>query len=215
MAYRLAPNIHVAEVDGDLVILDAINDDYICISVGARRRAGIVSMLADDLPEELVQALLAEGLLVSAARSDWPDPLARTATADLLPHVPASPRVRDLAHLAIATLRTWLWLRRRSPADWFTQLRARPPASEPHPLAIREAARRFRQLRPLVPRSGRCLIQSMLLLHFLRLQGLTASWVFGVRTYPFEAHCWLECNGVVLDDTVEHVGWFTPIARVP
>jgi hypothetical protein len=37
--------------------------------------------------------------------------------------------------------------------------------------------------------------------------------VFGVRTHPFEAHCWLEKDRVILDDTVEHVRWFTPIAR--
>jgi hypothetical protein len=75
-----------------------------------------------------------------------------------------------------------------------------------------EAAGRLERLRPLVPRSGRCLPYSLLLLHFLKLRGVEADWVFGVRTHPFEAHCWVDVGGVVLNDSLEHVRWFTPIA---
>ncbi len=68
------------------------------------------------------------------------------------------------------------------------------------------------RLRPLIPRSGLCVPSSMLLLCYLRRHGIHAQWVFGVQTFPFEAHCWVEYDGVVLNDTLEHVCWYTPIA---
>lgn len=71
----------------------------------------------------------------------------------------------------------------------------------------------FERLRIFVPRSGRCLIQSLLLLHFLRLLGIRPELVLGVRTHPFEAHCWVEWNSLVLNDSVDHVSWYTTIAR--
>jgi hypothetical protein len=35
-----------------------------------------------------------------------------------------------------------------------------------------------------------------------------------VQTVPFEAHSWLQFNGVVLDDRAEHVAWLKPILAV-
>jgi hypothetical protein len=35
--------------------------------------------------------------------------------------------------------------------------------------------------------------------------------VFGVRTWPFHAHCWLQVEDVVLDDHHERIGAYTPL----
>jgi hypothetical protein len=35
--------------------------------------------------------------------------------------------------------------------------------------------------------------------------------VFGVRTWPFHAHCWLQCDDVVLDDQADRVAAYAPI----
>jgi hypothetical protein len=72
----------------------------------------------------------------------------------------------------------------------------------------------FRRLLPWAPFQGVCLYRSFFLLAFLRRRGLDARWVFGVRTWPFEAHCWLQAGEVVLDDTLDHVRPFTPIFAV-
>ena len=45
----------------------------------------------------------------------------------------------------------------------------------------------------------------------LRRHGHDARWVFGVRTWPFRAHCWLQRGEVVLDDDLETLVPLTPI----
>jgi hypothetical protein len=72
----------------------------------------------------------------------------------------------------------------------------------------------FRRLLPWSPVQEACLFQAALLLEFLRQAGLTADWVFGVRTWPFGAHCWLQAGPTVLNDTVDRVTAFDPIMVV-
>lgn len=69
----------------------------------------------------------------------------------------------------------------------------------------------YRRLRPLYPAPQVCLLDSVALLNFLAGAGLAADLIFGVRNQPFEAHCWLQCADLVLNDTTEHVRTYTPI----
>ena len=50
-------------------------------------------------------------------------------------------------------------------------------------------ARVFPALLAGSPSAGECLFRSYALLRFLRAGGCDARWVFGVRTWPFGAHC--------------------------
>jgi hypothetical protein len=59
-----------------------------------------------------------------------------------------------------------------------------------------------------------CLRNSLTLLEFLAAYRLYPSWVFGVALAPFAAHCWLQAGPVVLNDSVGHVGCYTPIMVV-
>jgi hypothetical protein len=56
-----------------------------------------------------------------------------------------------------------------------------------------------------------CLYDSLALIEFLALHGLYPDWVFGVRTRPFAAHCWVQQHDVVFNDTVDHATGFSPI----
>jgi hypothetical protein len=73
---------------------------------------------------------------------------------------------------------------------------------------------RFHRWIPYAPVSGKCLLRSFLLLRLLRRAGLQATWVFGVRTWPFHAHCWLQCGDMVLDDTADRIAAYAPILAV-
>jgi hypothetical protein len=101
---------------------------------------------------------------------------------------------RSLAHL--------LMLARRRPAA---------PAS-PEAAARRSAL--FTRWAPWIPFQGACLYRAFFLLNFLRREGLGAHWVFGVRTWPFGAHCWLQAGDLVLDDDLDRVRRYTPILVV-
>jgi len=69
----------------------------------------------------------------------------------------------------------------------------------------------FRTMRYLFPRSYLCLFDALALLHFLSSYNIRPTWVFGVSSEPFQAHCWLQLGEVVLNDTLERTRAFTPI----
>ena len=79
----------------------------------------------------------------------------------------------------------------------------------------RTLLRVFRYLRPLLfAAEDHCLLNSLALLEFLAWYRLHPNWVFGVRTTPFQAHCWLQHGDLVLDDRLAHLVPYTPIMVV-
>jgi hypothetical protein len=69
----------------------------------------------------------------------------------------------------------------------------------------------FRRLAPWLPLDGLCLYRSHLLRTYLVALGHSVDWMFGVRTWPFRAHCWLQAGDVALDDEAERVSAYHPI----
>jgi hypothetical protein len=69
----------------------------------------------------------------------------------------------------------------------------------------------FDSLRWFYPRAYICLFDSLALIHFLAGFRLYPDWVFGVKADPFEAHCWVQSDRIVLNDTVGRVSGFSPI----
>ena len=65
-----------------------------------------------------------------------------------------------------------------------------------------------------MPAPSKCLIRSYTLLRLLRRNGFDARWVFAVKTWPFEAHCWLQAGSVILDDVPDRLLAYHPILVV-
>jgi hypothetical protein len=93
---------------------------------------------------------------------------------------------------------------------------ARADASEPLDIArARQLVDVFGRLRVfLFSHKEKCLHDSLAQLEFLARYGVFPSWVFGVRARPFVAHCWVQYEDIVFNDTVEHVGGYAPIMVV-
>lgn len=73
----------------------------------------------------------------------------------------------------------------------------------------------FATLRPFFfAAKDACLFDALSLSEFLAAYGVFPNWVFGVQARPFAAHCWLQLDGQVLNDTVDHVQRYTPIMVV-
>lgn len=72
----------------------------------------------------------------------------------------------------------------------------------------------FEQFRPWYPRQRVCLFDAVALACFMMMRGLKPDIVFGVRTAPFAAHCWIEWQGLLAGDSSDHCASFTPIAWV-
>lgn len=206
-----ANHVRIADVDGDLVFFDIELDDYIAV---AQCDAGATSAALHggpiDLDDDVLAALLEEGLLVESPCSWLPE--RRTARTSLIDQPPKAPSFRSMVHFLRAGFSTWQMMRREE-ESWTTGLAAYGCPTEMSPAEVAALAAQFASLRAYVPWTGRCFIQSMMLMKFLAAHGVYASWVFGVRTHPFEAHCWVELNEMVLNDTLDHSNWFSVIAR--
>jgi hypothetical protein len=76
-----------------------------------------------------------------------------------------------------------------------------------------EATRVFVHLRTFVYTAhDHCLFDSLVLSDYLQRFGVLSSCVFGVRTLPFGAHCWVQIEKSLLTETsAEYVANFSPI----
>jgi Transglutaminase-like superfamily len=80
---------------------------------------------------------------------------------------------------------------------------------------VRTLVMAFFHLRPLFYTAhNACLLDSLTLTRFLALYGVFPDWVFGVKTDPFYAHCWVQQSGYVFNDSPDYVGEFAPILVV-
>ncbi len=66
----------------------------------------------------------------------------------------------------------------------------------------------------LFTRLDACMFRSLFLLKFLIMRGVAADWVFGVRLCPFKAHCWIERDGVILNDHLDTILEYRRILEV-
>ncbi|MBB3860875.1 pimeloyl-ACP methyl ester carboxylesterase [Novosphingobium hassiacum] len=62
--------------------------------------------------------------------------------------------------------------------------------------------------------ADRCLSRSLALADQLARRGCRTHVVFGVKLAPFAAHCWVQADDLVLNETVEEVARYTPILVV-
>ncbi|MCR5879455.1 lasso peptide biosynthesis B2 protein [Phenylobacterium sp. J367] len=208
---QLAPHVHAAVIGDDVVLLDIETDAYFCLPEG-RSAIGLQPDRRRLRPTpDAAEMLESAGYLsaVGEARSPFPPPVRR----DLLSTEPPSLRPRDLAALAGCAI------------DLATRYRGQPlsrvlkAAAKVAPLAEDQQAdadlvalcARFRHAAIWLPAPGKCLARSFLLLRFLQRAGRNARWVFGVRTWPFGAHCWLQVGDTALDEATDLVGEYTPI----
>lgn len=208
-----APDVHAVAIDTDVVFLDIAADAYLCLVNAAaclQLQAGGAVIIS---PPEAAGDLLAAGLLSSTPLSR-PAPLARPIQRGLPPSRAAlSPRAMQAALAANA--RASSAVRRLAFKDIIALAGdLKDEALNTPSDALIEESSRFARIAPWLPREGLCLMRSLQQRLYLAGRGLSAAWVFGVRTWPFEAHCWLQAGDVVLDDTPEHAGAYTPILVV-
>jgi hypothetical protein len=217
MSLWLAPKVRAVRVEADIVFLDIAADAYLClVGAGERLDLGADGAVAVH-PPQAADDLIAAGLVTARAS----EPVHRADSA----HPPRVARglegeggpVRARAFLGAA------WANDRAAKaiaqQPFAQVLALagpldPRALEPPSAALLAEAGRFARMAPWLPHAGLCLMRSLQQRLYLAARGHGVAWVFGVRTWPFEAHCWLQAGDVVLDDAPGRVRGFTPILVV-
>lgn len=210
MLYRLAPHVYLAIVNDDVVLLDAGRDRYACLAASDAdvMRTSDQPGVWSDTP--LVRELVDAGYLEASLAAPTHAPIA-PARAERDLHTLGAPRMPlragDLAMATLSALSSALRLRCERPRHWLS----RPGSTSGQDRAIALAAR-FDEARLYLPALARCLPRSLALLDFLSRHDSSAQRVFGVRSHPFEAHCWVQTGDIVLNDSVTRTLWYTPIA---
>lgn len=206
MTRYLKPNVHAVAIGADLAVLDIAGDAYLCLPGGA----AVLNGAGGIAPGPMAGALGEAGLL-----ADGPPPSTRTPPGPPVRSIiheplaePAGPRALLAAAGVVADIR-----RARAGqgiAPYLALAEARTDLSRDSD-AVLAAARLFWKISPWLPVEGECLPRSAMLIAFLRRRGLAADWVFGVRLWPFNAHCWVQAGDVCLNDDVERLWAYTPI----
>jgi len=91
------------------------------------------------------------------------------------------------------------------------------PVASPHAESLRALRRTCRSIEWAAAayfKPVRCLQRSAVCTCLLRWRGIPAELVFGVRTFPFEAHAWAELDGCVIDDNPTYVRRFLVLDRI-
>lgn len=231
--YRLADHVRACHVDDQVILLDLRRSKYLGIG-GPHLRAmspairdwpaaaidsHAVEVSADVSP--WVAKLLEQGMLSPASaptskRTALEEPR-ESLNAEMLPAPYPWSRLAGLCWAASASAYS---LRYRSLENiardvsrW--QCTAQASADQARTGELLGAVAAYLRLRPFVfTAHDKCLFDSLTLTRFLASQGMTASWVIGVRTRPFGAHSWVQSGPLVLNDLHEHVSGFTPILIV-
>ena len=205
----LASGVHMAWLDDDVVVLDVRSDAYSCIVDGRRLlRPSPTCPDAVAIAREVSHDLVAAGLVAAIRPNDRRRRAARPTRSSL----PVSQaRGGAAVRAGLASLEAGLRFRRLSleAAIQPEILREPPGAIRQRPHEDLTAA--FLTALPWIPAQGRCLQRAYALRRLLAREGIQADWVFGVRTWPFLAHCWLQIGDLVLADDLDRVRGFTPI----
>lgn len=219
MGFSLDHNLHSCMVNGKVIFLDALVGRYFCLPdrlEGVFVEAARGGQINERGPE--IREMIGRGLLVV----DTPDP------KPLLPDTDPPALYRDLsdnrsraslsdvATAAAAQARAAIVLRTRRFQQILSMLQISRNATQAlqpgndGATAIRFASA-LQATSLLFGSSDRCLNRSLALLQLCYRRGSRPTFVIGVRTDPFVAHCWVQQGDVVLNDRSEHARLFARI----
>jgi hypothetical protein len=234
--YALGRHVFLCVCGRDFVLLDLIRDKYLALAVtdasglSALVRGWPVASLPPShsaTPEEsasLAEALLEKGLLtVDLATGKDATPIALPKpideiTADM--HERHALRPGAAASFIGACITGRFLRQRRSIEHIVERVRRRKEkagfvAQEFDVARARNLIATFGSMRSLFfSTRNLCLLESIVLLELFARYDLFPTWVFGVHVRPFAAHCWLQYEDLVLNDTIDNVTRYTPIMTV-
>jgi len=213
LSCALPARIHLAWCGPDVVVLDIEADEYALLidAAGVVRpgeTAGAI-VVRSDLQGDLEALGL---ILTGAAADDRPAPPARTGEIAL---TGVGRPDWGLAAAALNSIVSSADFQGKSFAELVATARGRRQAGRGHDAGrAARATAAFQAVHPFIPFEGDCLQRAYRLHHHLRRTGISARWVFGVRTWPFLAHCWVQVGDRIVGDSLDRVAGFTPILAV-
>jgi hypothetical protein len=216
MAWNLAPDVSYCRIGNNLLFLDLKRDRY--FALGGRDRTAFEALCARrPVAPDCCERLSACGIIRVGTSGRGLEPASIIIPEqDIHMLAPASFSPRGL----FATTVALLWARHAATSGrlcaTIETIRRRKVGSNrgAAPSDATGIACRFEANRAFAPVSRRCLIDSLALMHLCLSHNIAPTWVFGVRTEPFAAHCWLQHGEYILSCAADDALGFTPILVV-
>ncbi|PKP92523.1 MAG: hypothetical protein CVT77_08680 [Alphaproteobacteria bacterium HGW-Alphaproteobacteria-16] len=212
--YTLREGLTFCRVDGRFVFLDLPRDRYFCLSPKADE--AFLDITAGRSPRSMMPALR-DGLLCEAANGARP--IACAAPAPRVSMQERSDTVAWTSVLGALSRRSAcrIWLRSRSLQLVLDGLKARKSSRAAVVLPAEKVSRvaaAYRRAGMFVSAQDQCLATSLAVAWELAGYGAAPHLVLGVKLRPFQAHCWVQIDDVVVNDQLDTVRLFTPILIV-
>lgn len=198
-------------IGSDAILLDVRADRYHAMVGAAADKDGPIPLpeTGQHLVPEAWTALIEAGLAFRGSGRGFSNLHRPEHALVLSKDICQRSTLRDSVDLVVAIMTARWRMRRGLPCRSYHPTRSAPDAATL--TALHSAMTALRRVRLFIPTPRRCLPASLITAVFLARRGVTTQIVFGVRSYPFEAHCWVEHDGVVVDDDLDKVCAFLPI----
>ncbi|MBA4090126.1 MAG: hypothetical protein C0494_05970 [Sphingobium sp.] len=213
MGFMLREDLSFGLYGERAIFMDIAQDRYFCIS-SELNGAFLALQQGAALNDADVQRLLQARIIIA---STTPGKIAAVKVPRALYSMAATPPALSFDSLSLWTAAERIWVTGLLSLRPLATFVDRAAAAELHERSskydaeIGEMVAHFRASNRLFQEQGRCLSNSIALRRRLQRYGHRATLVFGVRLFPFEAHCWLQRGVTVLNDHHEHVAQFTPV----
>lgn len=201
-----AENVALVASGRDLILFDMVRDQYVGLPNAIADEHASETTFADRLLPEARQTLHDAGYLVE--EGDEPTPITKCQRTFPPVAVDAKPRLSDWLSFARDAISIFVALRRGHASGSFARRRSFVSSDD---AALAADLGRLEALLLWLPVSHRCLPRSLMSARFLRRRGHDVDLVFGVRSHPFDAHCWVEQGGRLLNDELDFVRAYAPI----
>jgi hypothetical protein len=221
MGFVLRDGLSFCRIDDRLLFLDVAADRYFCLPPDPERR--LVAILSDAAGDhgDALACLERLGIGRHVPGNAKPAPCkARSPALAFQPmmhrraaKVPFGARLDMCAALLWARVRIRYFsidriLKALAHRKIGMELRPRDAALATPVVDAFDAARR------LSAADGDCLTRSLCLALSLLDSDVPATLVFGVKLDPFSAHCWVQIGPLLVHDTLDTVGAYTPILAI-
>jgi hypothetical protein len=210
--FYLANHVYAGADKGGLVFLDIKADRYVCLplcAAGAEEDRLSIAGVSLLLSRRQCKGLEKRGLISIAP------PLSRDAALRAEGSInaqEAQPKLRDMRGVLRACAKARVQLQK--PFANLLDLNLTRYEREPDAKEIQALVAAFEAWRPYYPRARICLFDCIAMRSWLAQYGIASRIVFGVKTRPFEAHCWLQSGVCVINERLERARSFQPILAV-
>jgi transglutaminase superfamily protein len=208
---RLQPHISYCFVGPERIFLDTEADSYFRLAPGDEELFRLIEAEPNaPMPPKLANAAIlaasGEGRPIAPTRYGLP-------ISSLVEGAPLRTGlgIADVAEVGLDTLAACLAARRGMLEEFVKSAgRSRKAAGRETPAVELEVAK-FLGARKFVPVAPNCLRDSLALNRFLARRGISSDVVIGVKLHPFAAHCWVQKESAVLNDSLSAATGFSPI----